>query len=221
MCFVTCVPLDCTQHGHHPALCRMSAQKERGSPSGALQRRFGREAALGSGVRTAGQTGEPCARSPWGPGCTECLPPPDTALAPWKATRLITYRAQVQRFPSFWFFSFCRPSKPKAFCTPRASTFNCFTPINAINKGSPAPCCRVLPPTPCGQPSHHARAGQRLDSPRQARNPASPGSGVGHGSRAPPCCPDRGPHRLRDLASLAEYTATENNTLIPGNIPYN
>lgn len=80
-----------------------------------------------------------------------------------------------------FFFSFCNPSKPKAFCTPQASTFNCFTPINAINKSSPVPCCRVLPPKPCraAEPPRSGKAVTRF--PRRARNPASPGSGVGGG----------------------------------------
>lgn len=57
-----------------------------------------------------------------------------------------------------FFFLFCSPSKPKAFCTPQASTFTCFTPINAIKKSSRAPCAWAVP-------GSRVAAGLWLDSP--------------------------------------------------------
>ena len=110
-----------------------------------------------------------------------------TALALQKVTQLIMYRAQVQRFPSFFFFSFCSPSKPKAFCKPQASTFTCFTPINAINKRSRAPCAGVLPPEPCWAAESRQgsdsipQAGEESGFPRVRRGPGD--------SLAPPCYP--------------------------------
>jgi len=100
------------------------------------------------------------------------------ALALLKATQLITYRAQVQRFPAFFFFLFLQFSKPKAFCTPQASTSTLFTAINATNRSGPAP--RAVPGS---RASRHGQAvtgcpGQAGEEPG---NPASPGSGTGQG----------------------------------------
>lgn len=140
--------------------------------------------------------GERCDCSHWGPACTQCHPSPDTAFALQKAAQLITYRAQVQRFPSFSLFLLTIPQSQKH----SASIFTCCAPVNAINKRSRALCTWVLSLEPCRAP--------QSQEPSILNGPWD--------SLRPPCYPP-----ARGLTSLIEYTITENNTFILSNIPYN
>lgn len=121
----------------------ITAQNERSHPSRASRRRRVPGGALCSAAGVTAALSPVIAAA----GLREVSPTSrHAAFALQKVTQLIMYRAQVQRFLSF-FFPFCSPSKPKASCTPRPQLVPVFLP--RTQRPQAAVLVRALPPAPC------------------------------------------------------------------------